>query len=511
MHSPTHRPSHHLRLSKHRDFAEATRNQPLKREHSPIIIKLPSPSPPPLFQSANDSAELPTADISSWSKSQIMQELITHVFAIPGSSKKRAWFTHVFYAHGVSTVIPQAYRIPLMYYAHCYWESARRALISGDWDAAATGIVHASHVCTTFLDAAYKEAASNGMGRSWRCLAMDRVLTRLRLGWFTSDPERLKAFIEKYGEAEYAKDPVKRILTDWRRLSVTGFEGFKLTEQQADHGMTAEDFLKGFYEIDGEWVYNSTPPPSGDTTFSAHAYLEAWRVTKVWGQDVKSHSLVGSPWSQATTVVASSRQTPVKPTTDSPRSEPPTTLPCPAPPLLSSEPTIASPNDTTVTPTAPSQYSETTPPLALPKPPPPRAWPSRLPQSLLLPTPPSPLRTLPPSVSYSAIKSNVPGIIETMSVLTDGARRVAALEAEMEGLKLRLEARRRVREYRACALVGSPDEDLFQKPGKAFWRNPVAHLTRADAPDLSADKMIVDTCGSVRSRRKVSLMDMDTS
>ncbi|KAF8905363.1 hypothetical protein CPB85DRAFT_1437308 [Mucidula mucida] len=511
MHSPMHRPSHHLRLSKHRDFSEASRNKPLKREHSPVTIKLPSASPPPLCHSANDSTELPTSDISSQSKSQIMQDLITHVFAIPGSSKKRAWFTHVFYGHGASTVIPQAYRIPLMYYAQCYWESARRALTSGDWDTAAAGIVHASHVCTTFLDAAHKEAATSGMGRSWRCLPMDRVLTRLRLGWFTSDQERLKAFVEKYGEAEYAKDPVKRILTDWRRLSVTGFDGFKLTEQQADHGMTAADFLQGFYEVNGEWVYSSTPPPSSDTTFSAHAYLDAWRITKVWGQDVKSHSLVGSPWSQATTVVPSSRQTPVKPTVDLPVFEPPTALPCPAPPSPSFEPTVASPKDTVNNSPAPSQLLEILPLLAPPKPLPPRAWSSRLPQSLLLPTPPSPRRTLPSSVSYSAIKSNVPGIIKTMSALTDGARRVATLEAEMNGLKLRLEARRRVREYGSLALVESPEEqDLFQIPGKAFWRNPVAHLTREDS-DLSVDKMMLDTCGSVRSRRKVSLMDMDTS
>lgn len=42
--------------------------------------------------------------------------------------------------------------------------------------------------------------------RNWRCHTLDRVLTRFRMGCFSSEPSKMERFWSKYQEREYRKD-----------------------------------------------------------------------------------------------------------------------------------------------------------------------------------------------------------------------------------------------------------------------------------------------------------------
>ncbi|KAF9011652.1 hypothetical protein BDZ89DRAFT_486022 [Hymenopellis radicata] len=174
-------------------------------------------------------AELPYLTTpSTWSKSRIMQFLLTHSFSIAPRPSHRTYFTTVELANGDKVVIPSVYRVPLLFVGAFLWGSVKLVLqadeasgLKKEWEEFRVGIVHVARVAEAFLEAAktqgdvdageddLKSKETKGMARMWRCEMFDRVLVRYKLGWLISDPDQLKEFWENYGDEEYAKDPVK--------------------------------------------------------------------------------------------------------------------------------------------------------------------------------------------------------------------------------------------------------------------------------------------------------------
>ncbi|PBK58578.1 hypothetical protein ARMSODRAFT_967607 [Armillaria solidipes] len=267
------RPNHRIRQNKTRKYSTTpVVKSELKEEQLDDIIPSNSlPRPRELGWK-----ELDYLDASSWSKDDIIKHLITNSFSVPGRTHRSKWAT-ITSADGSTTVVPNVYRIPLMFVGQFMWSSLR--LVLGDekeWGEFKTGILYVSRLCEAFLGEV-RRAMSEGIGRSWRCATFDRALTRYRMGWLLSEPKYLKEFWEMYGDEEYQKDPVK---FDWKRLALKGIKGFGLEEDQVEGGVTATEWMNGLKELNGDWLWdNTTNIPFAR---NAYEYLESWRRTKAW-------------------------------------------------------------------------------------------------------------------------------------------------------------------------------------------------------------------------------------
>ncbi|KAK0200657.1 hypothetical protein DFS33DRAFT_1386580 [Desarmillaria ectypa] len=269
-------PSHTIRQNKFRKYQTAlVVKSELKEERlDDIILSIPA-SPPREF----GWKELDYLDASSWSKDEIIKYLITNSFSVPGRTHRSKWAT-ITSADGSTIVVPNVYRIPLMFVGHFMWSSLR--LVLGDnkeWDEFKTRILHVARLCEAFLGEVRRAMSEKGIGRSWRCAMFDMTLIRYRMGWFLSEPKHLKEFWQMYGDEEYQKDAVK---FDWKRLALKGIKGFKLDEEQIEGGITATEWMRGLKELRGDWVWDmSSDPLCGRNAFE---YLQSWKRTKVWGK-----------------------------------------------------------------------------------------------------------------------------------------------------------------------------------------------------------------------------------
>ncbi|KAK0440866.1 uncharacterized protein EV420DRAFT_1752646 [Desarmillaria tabescens] len=279
-------PIHRLRQKKMQKYQTASivKSEP-KEEPADTIIHLRSPSPPKDLGWDHPN-ELDYRDASGWSKDDIIKHLVTHSFSVPGRTHRSKWAT-ITSADGSTTVVPNVYRIPLMFVGEFMWSSLR--LVLGDdkeWAEFKTGILHVSRLCKAFLDEVRRAMSEEGIGRSWRCAMFDRALVRYRMGWLLSHPKYLKEFWEMYGEEEYRKDAVKSVMVlisvDWKRLVTKGLKGFKLDEEQIEGGVMAVRWMSGLKEVAGAWIWDTnekSPLPARN----AQDYLESWQRTKLWG------------------------------------------------------------------------------------------------------------------------------------------------------------------------------------------------------------------------------------
>ncbi|PBK91991.1 hypothetical protein ARMGADRAFT_1013739 [Armillaria gallica] len=271
-------PSHRIRQKKTQKYQTApiVKSEP-KEEQVDAIIHLHSPSP------AKDLGwdhpdELDYRDASAWSKDDIVKHLVTHSFSVPGRTHRSKWAT-ITSADGSTTVVPNVYRIPLMFVGEFMWSSLRLVLADDkEWSEFKTGILHVSRLCKAFLEEVRRAMSEEGVGRSWRCAVFDRALARYRMGWLLSHPRYLKEFWEMYGDEEYQKDAVK---SDWKRLVLKGLKGFKLDEEQIEGGVMANRWMSGLKEVRGDWIWD-TNENAALPARNAQDYLESWRRTKVW-------------------------------------------------------------------------------------------------------------------------------------------------------------------------------------------------------------------------------------
>ncbi|KAG7441282.1 uncharacterized protein BT62DRAFT_937315 [Guyanagaster necrorhizus] len=234
------------------------------------IIHFHSPAPP-MGLGWDHPSELYYLDASSWSKDEIVRHLITNSFSVPGHTYRSKWAT-ITSRDGATTVVPNLYRIPLMFVAQFMWSSLQLVLGDEEWDRFKTGILYMSRLCEDFLGTARGAMSGEGIGRSWRCATFDRALIRYRLGWLLSERMCLKEFWEMYGEDAYRKDAVK---FDWKRLVLKGIKGFRLDEKLVEGGITATQWMSGLKGLGGDWVWDTSA--ESICTKDALDYLESWK------------------------------------------------------------------------------------------------------------------------------------------------------------------------------------------------------------------------------------------
>ncbi|KAK0471241.1 hypothetical protein IW261DRAFT_1512940 [Armillaria novae-zelandiae] len=281
------RPNHRIRQNKSRKYltTPVVKSEP-KQEQLDDIIPFYSHLAPREF----GWKELDYIDASSLSKGEIIQHLITNSFSVPGRTHRSKWAT-ITLAGGSTTVVPNVYRIPLMFVSQFMWSSLQLVLNDEkEWDKFKTGILYVSRLCEAFLTEVRRAMSEEGIGRSWRYATFDRALTRYRMGWLLSEPKYLKEFWEMYGDEEYQKDPVK---FDWKRLVTKGIKGFKVEEEQVEGGITATGWMDGLKELCGDWLWDTSNNTS--RARSACDYLESWQRTKVWGKLSPSRTLSTNP------------------------------------------------------------------------------------------------------------------------------------------------------------------------------------------------------------------------
>ncbi|KAK0191863.1 hypothetical protein F5146DRAFT_483502 [Armillaria mellea] len=292
------RQTHRVSNIKRRKYASAPAGKSVKaepkEEQTETAELLHSPSPPKDFRWENQ-AELDYLDASTWTKDDIVRHLITNSFSIPSRVPHSKWVT-ITMADGSTTVVPNAYRIPLMFVGEFLWSSLRLVLGDNDeWKEFKTGILHVSRLCEAFLKEAKRAMGEEGMGIGWRSPVFDRALARYRMGWLLSEPSYLKEFWEIYGEDEYRKDAIR---FDWKRLALKGQKGFRLDEEQIESGITVSQWMSGLKkDVNGDWIWDSTPRTS--CCHEASEYLEAWQRTRAWGQlstlDISTNSPSSDP------------------------------------------------------------------------------------------------------------------------------------------------------------------------------------------------------------------------
>ncbi|KAG7439701.1 uncharacterized protein BT62DRAFT_998158 [Guyanagaster necrorhizus] len=292
-------PSHRIRqrkLQKYQTTPIALKSEP-KQEQVDAIIHRSSPSPSKDL-GWDHPDELNYLDASTWSRDDIVKHVVTNSFSVPGRTHRSKWATITSEADGSTTVVPNVYRIPLMFVGEFMWSSLR--LVLGDdkeWNEFKTGILHVSRLCKAFLDEIRRAMSEEGIGRSWRCAMFDRALIRYRMGWLLSHPRYLKEFWEMYGEEEYRKDAVK---FDWKRLVLKGLKGFQLDEEQIETGMTALRWMSGLKEIRGLWIWDTSEKPL--SARNAQDYLETWQRTRLWGDRPASPPIASADYQSVDTL-----------------------------------------------------------------------------------------------------------------------------------------------------------------------------------------------------------------
>ena len=145
-----------------------------------------------------------------WSDERFIEYLQSHAFDVPPSSPDS--LVHIQSVDGRVTAIPRAYRLPLLIVACDLWSCFEDLILYEHefWDSHKFDFLHLSRLCTTLLSQARVAAHTGTLDGSWRCLTLDRFLTRIYLHWFSNWDEWLAKFSKDWGEQIYARNPLKK-------------------------------------------------------------------------------------------------------------------------------------------------------------------------------------------------------------------------------------------------------------------------------------------------------------
>lgn len=225
--------------------------------------------------------ELPYIRREDWSQDLMLEYLCQKSFSIPPRDSNPNNFMEIIPKDGQPISIPRKYRVPLMFLAKFQWESLRLVLNAPEpakeWQEFKFDIIHITRLCQHLFHQAREakeKSGPKGLDKMWRSPMFDRVLTRFYHHWFISREWSLKHFYQEFQEEEYQVDILRngkfvslfqRILelnyvTDWARWSFKGHKGFRLTKEEIQNGIPAEDFMRGLgRNADGHWSWAGEP------------------------------------------------------------------------------------------------------------------------------------------------------------------------------------------------------------------------------------------------------------
>ncbi|KAJ3934163.1 MAG: hypothetical protein NXY57DRAFT_717228 [Lentinula lateritia] len=99
--------------------------------------------------------------------------------------------------------------------------------------------------------------------KRWKCHTLDRVLTRFRMGCFSSEPTKVERFWDQYKESEYSKNVLE---FDWRNWLSQPRDGVALHETDFSSELNPEYLMRGLVEMDGAWLWETPSHPIPDGT-----------------------------------------------------------------------------------------------------------------------------------------------------------------------------------------------------------------------------------------------------
>ncbi|KAJ7788708.1 hypothetical protein B0H14DRAFT_2947495 [Mycena olivaceomarginata] len=172
-------------------------------------------------------------------------------------------------ADGSTVVLPSTYRTPLLWVAKFLWSSLEIVLTAeerpAEWNEDKYAILHVARQCAGLIDSARASAESGGKGgidNAWRCAMFDRALLRYWHGWLNVRDDFVTAFWEEFGEEDFESDVLK---LQWSQWAIKGQNGFKLTKQELVNGISAGEFMEGFFVDENrgtfEWIPLLPDPP----------------------------------------------------------------------------------------------------------------------------------------------------------------------------------------------------------------------------------------------------------
>ncbi|KAH8830043.1 hypothetical protein DL96DRAFT_1591370 [Flagelloscypha sp. PMI_526] len=209
-----------------------------------------------IFKLTQGGPELIFSTSYNWPIHDILDYIKDNAITIPPLPQVNQHLTEILLpAKQVSTTIPTKYRIPLMWVSHFMWASVKMSLpptaSENVWAEWKSDIVHVCILISTFLAYARDDTQRNVMTKNWRWHILDRPLSRYFHGWISSHEDQIQEFEDEFGDTAYY--PNKEILDEnWRKAVTTGIAGFKLTKEQIQNGITAEEFYRGLHLVPGE-------------------------------------------------------------------------------------------------------------------------------------------------------------------------------------------------------------------------------------------------------------------
>ncbi|KAF7298682.1 hypothetical protein MIND_00815400 [Mycena indigotica] len=292
--SPQKPPSHRLTLLQQRHYKLAA----IASSPSPFPFDVRTGQLPPL-QTWRHAEELdyigpkhPSVLAGAWSDWEIVEYMVENVFTIPSKAidNKQTWvevqmvnITPPSYPSGEANEmavdkdpskgyvlnLPRGYRIPLLWLARVQWDCLKALITEAPeyWEELKFDLLHLARLSGVFLAKARTEPR---IKRTYRDVMFDRPLSRFVTGWMGSRDEFVYDFFREFKEEEYEDDMISK---RWMQKVQKGIQGFVVTEDELNEGITAEQHMHGL-QLDREnktfaWVVDGkrfTLPPKGTTT-----------------------------------------------------------------------------------------------------------------------------------------------------------------------------------------------------------------------------------------------------
>ncbi|KAF9034510.1 hypothetical protein BDP27DRAFT_1455633 [Rhodocollybia butyracea] len=254
------------------------------------------------------SAELSYSSNRYWTNKNLFQYCIDNALSVSSYSPS---FPDVFYVSNNkrTIVMSEKYRVPLMFTLCWQWTKLKSLMTASEaerdrrWPVEKFEVLHIARVCKTLADAGISQEALANAGyakgkeeqiKKWRYPTLDRVLTRFRMGCFSSECSQVEQFWDKYRETEYVKDVTE---FDWMKWISEPRDGITMPPSEFHTGVSAEQFMQGLVIVnDQTWIWETPENPIPNTT-------PAWSIRQSQG---KTQPIKPSPSGQSSSKSLSS-------------------------------------------------------------------------------------------------------------------------------------------------------------------------------------------------------------
>ncbi|KAJ3890224.1 hypothetical protein GG344DRAFT_78036 [Lentinula edodes] len=226
-------------------------------------------------------AELIYSTGKYWTDKKLLYYCLANALSVSLSSTPSPGICYV--SDGKKTVVvSERYRIPIIYVSRWQWTKLKGLLTANEeeknrrWPEEKYEVLHIARVWKILTDegppseslnSSYGKEERLEVVKKWKCHTLDRILTRFRMGCFSSEPTRVETFWDQYKESEYSKNVLE---FDWRNWLSQPRDGVALHETDFSSELNPEYLMRGLVEMDGAWLWEtpSQPIPDGIPAWS---------------------------------------------------------------------------------------------------------------------------------------------------------------------------------------------------------------------------------------------------